>query len=238
VTARTDTIVFERNFRIWKLDVASGNAAEVTITRVGAPAGPAVDHVRATSQFSHLALSPDGKKIAFAARGEIFAASAKDGGDAVRVTNTPAAEMDATWSPDSRKLVYASERDGDARLYMYEFANGKETQLTQASGVGLQASGDRAPRFAPDGKSVTFVRGGRELHVLDLESKRDRLLAKELIADEVDIGHPVAWSPDSKWIAFFTIGLRGFTNVSVVQASGGEATPVSFLANGNATSVA
>ncbi|MEP7273915.1 MAG: peptidase S41, partial [Acidobacteriota bacterium] len=33
-------IVFERNFRIWKLDPASGAASEVAITRRGAPTGP------------------------------------------------------------------------------------------------------------------------------------------------------------------------------------------------------
>jgi len=43
--------------------------------------------------LADLALSPDGRKLAFAARGEIFAASAKDGGDAARVTMTPAAEF-------------------------------------------------------------------------------------------------------------------------------------------------
>ena len=79
---------------------------------MGAPAGPATDHLRLTSQFQDLALSPDGKKVAFAARGEIFAASAKDGGDAARVTMTPAAESQVAWSPDSRRIVYASERSG------------------------------------------------------------------------------------------------------------------------------
>src|SRR6185437_7871323 len=112
-TSRADTIVFERNFRVWKVDTRTGASAEVPITRVGAPAGPAVDHLRLTSRFQDLALSPDGKKVAFSARGEIFAASAKDGSDAARVTMTPAAESQAAWSPDSRRLVYSSERDGD-----------------------------------------------------------------------------------------------------------------------------
>ena len=101
--------------RIWKLDTASGKAAEVPITRMGAPAGPAVEHLRLTNQFQDLALSPDGKKVAFAARGEIFAASAKDGGDAARVTTTAAPESQVAWSPDSRRLVYSSERAGSRR---------------------------------------------------------------------------------------------------------------------------
>ena len=239
ITARGDRIAFERNFHIWTLDTSTGKAAEVPITRVGAPAGPAPEHLRLTSQFQDLALSPDGKKLAFAARGDIFAASARDGGDAARVTVTAAPEQDVAWSPDSRKLVYTSERDpaspaagsGPSRLVLYDFGTQQETPLTSAG------AGDYAPRFSPDGKSIAFVRGGTELRVLDLASKQERSLATGIIADPVQVGRPLAWSPDGKWLAFLNAGTRGFTNVSVVPAAGGAAKPASFLANGNATSV-
>jgi Tol biopolymer transport system component/C-terminal processing protease CtpA/Prc len=232
ISARGETIVFERNFGIWKLDTASGKTSEVPIVRVGAPAGPAPERARLTAQFEDLALSPDGKKVAFAARGEIFAASAKDGGDAARVTMTSAPEAQVSWAPDSRRIVYSSERAGPARLVTYDFTTGKETVLT------TEGDGDYAPRFSPDGKSIAFVRGGTELRVLDVEAKKDRSLAKGIIADPIQVGRPLAWSPDGKWVAFFTAGTRGFTNVAVVSATGGEARPVSFLANANASSVA
>jgi Tol biopolymer transport system component/C-terminal processing protease CtpA/Prc len=231
ISARGDAIVFERDFHVWKLDTASGNAAEVQIARVGAPAGPAVEHLRLTNGFQDLALSPDGKKVAFAARGEIFAASAKDGGDAARVTMTAAPEAQVAWSPDSRRIVYSSERAGAARLVAYDFTTGQETPLTSAS------SGDYGPRFSPDGKSIAFVRGGTELRVLELASKTERSLAKGLIADPINLGHPIAWSPDGKWIAFFNSGARGFTNVGVVPSAGGDVKQVSFLANGNANGI-
>jgi tricorn protease len=239
ITARGDTIVFERNFAIWKLDTASRKVSEIPIVRLGAPAGPAAEHLRLTGPFQDLALSPDGKKVAFAARGEIFAASAKDGGDGARVTMTAAPESQVAWSPDSRRIVYASERgaampgsaSGPARLVGYDFTTTKETVLTSST------DGDYAPRFSPDGKSIAFVRGGTELRVLDVEAKKERTLAKGLIADPIQVGRPIAWSPDGRWLAFFTAGTRGFTNVSIVAAAGGEARPVSFLANGNATGV-
>ncbi len=231
-TARGETIVFERNFRIWKLDTTSGKASEVPITRIGAPAGPAVEHLRLTTGFQDLALSPDGKKVAFSARGEIFAASAKDGGDAARITMTAGAEANVAWSPDSRRIAYSSERDGAARLFVYDFTSSKETALATDP-----SDGDIAPRFSPDGKSVAYVRGGRELHVFEIASKRDRLLAKALITDPIGIGRPIAWSPDGQWIAYFTAGARGFTNVAIVPAAGGDGRQVSFLANGNASGI-
>ena len=231
ISARGDTIVFERGFQIWKLDTASGKSAVVPITRIGAPAGPSTEQLRLTNQFEDLALSPDGKKVAFAARGEIFAASAKDGGDAARVTMTPAPESQPAWSPDSRRLVYSSERNGPARLISYDFTTGKETPITS------EGDGDHAPRFSPDGKSIAFVRGGRELRVLDVAAGKDRVLATGIIADPIQVGRPIAWSPDGRWLAYFAAGTRGFTNVSVVPAAGGEPRQVSFLANANASSI-
>ncbi|HET7695720.1 MAG TPA: S41 family peptidase [Vicinamibacterales bacterium] len=231
ISARGDAIVFERDFQIWKLDTASGKSAPVPIARIGAPAGPSTEQLRLTNQFEDLALSPDGKKVAFVARGEIFAASAKDGGDAARVTMTPALEAQPAWSPDSRRLVYSSERSGPARLVSYDFVTGKETPLT------TEGDGDHAPRFSPDGRSIAFVRGGRELRVLDVAAGKDRALAKGIIADPIQVGRPIAWSPDGQWIAFFTAGTRGFTNVAVVPVPGGEPRQVSFLANSNANTV-
>src|SRR5947207_5459794 len=151
-------IVFERNFGIWMLETATGRAREIPITRRGAPAAPmSGDHLALTNHFRDLALSPDGKKVAFAAHGQIFAASAKEGGDAVRVTRTGAVESNPCWASDSRRLVYASTRSGASHLFTYDFSNNSENQLTN------DALGDAQPCFSPDGKYLAFERGGKEL---------------------------------------------------------------------------
>ena len=69
-------VVFEHNFAIWKLDTESGKTAEIPITRGGAASGPAIERLQLTNRISELQLSPDGKKVAFIVRGEVFAASA------------------------------------------------------------------------------------------------------------------------------------------------------------------
>jgi dipeptidyl aminopeptidase/acylaminoacyl peptidase len=110
ITAAGRTIAFERDFGIWTLEASSGRATAVPIRLRGAAAGPAVDRQRFTSQFTELALSPDGKKAIVAVRGDLFAVSAKDGGEAERVTATPGPESDVSWTADSRRIVYVAQR--------------------------------------------------------------------------------------------------------------------------------
>jgi len=225
ITRDGKAIAFERGFRIWTLDVASGRSAEVRVTLRGTPAGPAVEHVSMTSQFQDLALSPDGKKVAFVARGDVYAASAKDGGDAVRVSRTAANEQAPVWSSDSRKLVYVSDRHGTADLILYDFATDAETPLT----TGPPA--DYYPRVSPDGKWLAYYRDQRELRVYEFATKQDRALYRGYVPEALDPGRSIVWSSDSRWIGFLATTGRQFSNVFVVPVAGGAARQVSFLAN-------
>ncbi|MGI9105376.1 MAG: S41 family peptidase, partial [Pyrinomonadaceae bacterium] len=221
-------IVFERNFRIWKLDTSNNQTSEVAITRRGAMAEPGVEHLRLTDQIDEFVLSPDGKKVAFVARGEVFAASSADGGDAARITVSPADESQINWSPDSRRLVYVSDRDsgGTPHLFAYDVGSNTETQLTR------DALPDATPRFSPDGKLLAFERAGRELRVLDMETKAERVVATGTFdRPPINPDRAFVWSPDSRWIAYMPVAQKLFRNVQIVSADGGASRPASFLAN-------
>jgi tricorn protease len=225
-------IVFNRDSQIWKLDTDSGRAGVINITRRGAAVGPAIEHLRVTDQIAEMALSPDGKKAAFIVRGEIYAVSTADGGDGARVTKTPGEEFHVNWSPDSRKLVYVSDRDSTTHLFLYDFGTQKETQLTK------DTASDVAPRFSPDGKMIAFERGGAELRIMDVDSKQERSITRaHLERPPLMSDRSFVWSPDSKWIAYMPVGDKLFKNVFVVPAAGGESKAVSFLSNGGSNTV-
>jgi Tol biopolymer transport system component len=92
-------------------------------------ASPVVDHQRLTSQFSDLVLSPDGKKVAFVARGDVFAGPARDGGDAERITSSATQEFGVVWARDSRRLFFVSVRDAVNALVSFDFATRRESVL-------------------------------------------------------------------------------------------------------------
>jgi Tol biopolymer transport system component len=227
-------IVFERNFKLWTINADGGKPTELNISLRGVSTVSLNERMNLSSQIRELALSPDGKKVAVVARGEVFAASAKDGGDAFRVTNTVAPESFAAWSNDSKKLVYVSERNDKLQLFQYDFTNETETRLTSAGD-------DYSPVFSGDGKFLAFIRNGRSIWIYDTNAKQERELCKLYTDLPPLIGkRSMAWSPDSKWLAFLTYSpdARSYTNVSVVSANGGEAKPISFLANSNAGTLA
>jgi len=226
-------IAFEHDFDVWTLDTTTNQATKVPITRRGAPAGAGVEHMTLTEDISALALSPDGRKVAFIVRGEVFAASAKDGGDATRISRTPENEFHLVWSPDSRRLVYASDREGTAHLFQYDFAAGTETRLTNGTDA------DHSPVFSSDGKLLLYVRGDSEIRLLDTSAGQERLVARGVF-DRPPFAStpPFAWSPDDRWVAYLSTGVKGFTNVNVASIDGSSSGPISFLANAFAGTVA
>src|SRR3954468_15198374 len=225
-------IVFERDFGIWRYDVAANRAQPVPITLRGASATATDQHLVITTGFQELALSLDGKKLAFLARGEVFVARADSGGDALRVTRTPAAESELTWAPDSRRIAYASNRDGAWHLYVYDLTRGEETQLTRGD------KSDVNPRWSPDGTQLAFLRDARELRVADVATHNERLVATSIFGRPPFLSErPIVWSPDGRYIGFLGAGTKLMVNAYVVPAAGGTPTQVSWLANTRANTL-
>ncbi len=226
IAADAPVIAFERDFGIWTYNIAAAQVTELDITLKGAVESPRPELLRSSTGLNTLAVSPDGKKMAFVTRGEVFAASASDGGDAFRVTHSMAAESDLTWSSDSNRLAYLSWRDGTPGLYLYDFVSGEERALTSTQ------QREFAPRFSPSGDQLAFVRGGRDLMVLNLEDGSERRVSTGSIARGTYLNaSALAWSPDGEWIAYLGQSTGDFANVHIVPSGGGESRRASFLAN-------
>jgi Tol biopolymer transport system component/C-terminal processing protease CtpA/Prc len=231
IAADGRTIVFERDFGVWIYDVERAQARAVPITLRGAPAAPMVERITLNTNLQELVLSPDGRKIAFVVRGDVFAASSRDGGDAFRVTATPGPETQLVWMDDSRRLVYAASRDGVWKIHLYDFVARAETTLTPA-GDAIQ------PHLSPDGKWIAYSKNASELRVIELATRRDRSVATAPF-DRPPFMSPqdFAFSPDSRWLAYVAPGAMGYSNAFVVPVDGGSPRQVSFLANSFANGV-
>lgn len=222
------SIVFERDFGVWRYDVTKGSAHEVAITLRGAVSELNAERQVLTQGFSSLAVAPDARKVAFIARGDVFVAGSRDAGDATRLTSTTAVESDPAWLPDGRRLVYASNRGKAWNLFVQDAASRVERALTtgQARSYG--------PRVSPDGKWVAYQRNGQEVRVVGIDGAGDRRVASAQLSEPpfANAG-AITWSPDSKWIAYAARGTDGFGNVHVVTLDGTAARQVTFGADAN-----
>ena len=229
------TIAFERDFGIWTFDTGSLEARPVAVALRGVPAGRGAEFRRLTGGFEELALSPDGKKLAFVVHGEVFAVSAADGGEAARVTRTAQAERHVAWAHDSRRIAYTSAGRDGSHLFVHDFVSGETQQVTEGPGTDVR------PQFAPDDRSLAFLRDGHELRVVDLAKRSERVVADARVdvAPPLDTPRPFAWSPDGRWIGFLASDDRLLRNAIVVEvtAANARAFPVSFLANTNSGGV-
>ena len=229
------TIVYERDFGIWKIDIATGSTREIPIKLRGAIGTTGPEHMYYTGGISEIAVSPDSRKIAFVVHGKVFAAAARDGGEAVRVTQLSGIESHPVWSRDSRRMVYVTDRDGPRHLYLYDFSLAREYRLTRGP------DDDTGPRFGPDDTWLAFQRGGNELRLIDIYTRKERVLSTGQGFEHAPFDSssaPYTWSPKGDWIAYTTFGKRGFSNLWVVPTDAKDKPKqVTFLPNSFAHSV-
>jgi Tol biopolymer transport system component/C-terminal processing protease CtpA/Prc len=227
-------IVFERDFGVWRYDVRTREAAAVPIALRGVSAARGVERVTLSQGFT-ADLSPDARKLALIGRGELWASDAREGGDATRLTSSPAVEKQPRWlrggREGDREIVYVAWSASGGQVMVHDVAANRARALTTAGDASQ-------PTPSRDGKRVAYLRDGNALHVVHADGTGDRKLATGYFdRPPFDDGRTLAWSPDLQWIAYLSRGARGFTNVSVVPVNGGEARPVSFLASSNSGSL-
>ena len=78
--------------------------------------------------------------------------STADGKDIRKLTNTPGYDAEATVSPDGRKIIFTSERDGDLDLYSMDIDGKNIRRLTDAVGY------DGGAFYSPDSKMIVYRR--------------------------------------------------------------------------------
>jgi len=173
-----------------------------------------------------MVVSPDGKEIAFIARGEVFVTSV-DGSMTKRITDTPEAEAHVTFTPDGDKVVYASERNGKWSVYQTEIVRDEEEPFFFASSLLKETAlietevGNYLPRFSPDGNKIAYVADRRTIRVKNLESEETTdLLTPDELFHMRDGDKYFRWSPDSKWLLIGWSKLLQNSEVLLMSADG------------------
>ncbi len=138
-------------------------------------------------------VSPDGSAIVFAALGDIWTVSS-GGGDPTRLTRDQYLDSDPSWSPDSRSVVFSSDRGRSMDLWIKSASESHRTPGRQLTfGMGAEF----APAWSPDGTSIAYVDERSRIHIVPAVGGDD----KTLTSPRLGVSQP-SWSSDSVHLAF------------------------------------
>jgi len=99
--------------------------------------------------------------------------STPDGKNIKNFTNSPGYDAEATISPNGKKIVFTSERDGDLELYSMDVKGKNIKRLTNEVGY------DGGAFYSPDSKHIVY-RGSHPTSPADIKKYKD-LLAQHMI---------------------------------------------------------
>lgn len=177
-------------------------------------------------EATEIAVSPNGKEVAFVNRGNIYVASG-DGTITKQITNTPNQERMVKFSPDGRSLLYSVENKKSWDIYQVSIANHNEPYFYAATTLNTQPiiASDKDEfegEYAPDGKKIAYLEERNILKVYDLTTKKTTTIIPEGISYSYSDGDQYfTWSPDSRYLlAQSNEGAYSRSEVVIVKADG------------------
>jgi tricorn protease len=207
------TIVYEDNFGIWKLDVASGRTNEIKID-IGTDDKENEIQFRAISdEVDSFDISPSGRRAAISARGQILTI-ATERGDITRVNPDRMASRSQfpKWSADGKHIAFVSDKSGRDELWISDPEGRTPKKISDLDNE------KNPPIWSPDSKSLLYVAGGKQLYNYTVDDGKTTVVTRN------DIGRigSVAVSPDSKWITVAKQDRTLRAHIYIVPIGGGE----------------
>src|SRR5947209_8875647 len=196
---------------------------------------PTIDQSLSAKQATAAEISPDGRYVAYIVQQANWEENsfetqiwiAQQGtGEKYQLTSGKKSSQSPKWSPDSKRIAFASDRDGKRQIYIISPSGGEAAQLTaEDNGVG-------AYEWSPDGSMLAFTSSGPESKTK--KDRKEKYGDFEIVRNDYSMNHiwlikvpgeipadpkqrpkpqaltegerfsvaDFSWSPDSKLIAF------------------------------------
>ena len=209
-----ESIIFENGGFLFNYNFSTGAITKIVVNIDNdLPSGRNVMK-DASKKINTLAVSPDGKRVVFGARGDVFTLPAESGITRNLTQSSGVHDRNVEWSPNGKYISYISDRTGEDEIYIQN-QDGSEAaiQITQNSDTYKYN-----PVWSPDSKRLLWSDKMGRLNIVDIASKTEKTIAE---ADAWEI-RSYNWSPDSRWVTF-TMPLEGtVSKVMVYDIQTGE----------------
>lgn len=139
---------------------------------------------------SSLSWSPDGTRITFQTEDALFVVQI-DNGQLTKLADLDSNRFEPQWSPVNDFIAY-----GNDGIYLVNASTSEEQYLNEGA----------HPVWSPDGQKIAFTNGDL-LHIYELNTNQLSNFEPETIAEYQDdqfmiLSDSLAWSPDSRYLAF------------------------------------
>ncbi|MCF8366592.1 MAG: PDZ domain-containing protein [Bacteroidales bacterium] len=223
-------IVFEKQTNIYLKEISGGEAKIVNIEINPDYHFDPVEFKSFSDKISEYKISPNGKYAALVIRGEIFITATNDKNKTVSITDSPWRDRNVDWLNDST-LIFTSDRAGQYDIYIAKSNDENENDLFKTLKREIIRISDTPEdeteiSVSPDGKKISYQSGLGKLFTAEISDKNKLINELELL-DGWSEPNGTTWSPDSKWLAYSLVDLKG-NNEIFVQAADGSNEPANI----------
>lgn len=229
VSANGNTIVFEKEYRVFTYDVTSGESSAVPISIFKNNTLAKEQSFDIENEVFYFDVSPDKKKLAFTSRGELFVSDIK--GKFIRhiETNAMGRVLEVKWLKDNRTLMFNQTEDGYQNWFTIAAdGSGSEKQITD------DKANNRALEFNSDRTKGIYLSGRSALKMVDLES----LESETIVEDEFWAfqNQQPRFSPNDEYVLYtarrdfehdiFTYHIESEEIINLTQTGVSESDPI------------
>lgn len=176
VNANGGKLVFEKDYQLWLYDVKTDRESKLDISIIRNNILPKEKDFDVRGNISAFDVSPDGKKMAFVSRGELFVSDME--GKFIQQVKRGSAERvrELKWLSDNKTLLFNQTLDGYTNWYSIAAdGNGSLKQLTG------DHKNNRNIVLNKKRTQAVYLSGRDEVKLMDLKTMQSRLLVKDEI---------------------------------------------------------
>lgn len=198
VNANGGKVVFEKDYQLWIYDVAKRSSEKLDIKLLRNNILPAEKDYEVAKSITNFDVSPDGKKLAFTSRGELFVSDVE--GKFVQQVNKKNAERarEVKWMNDNKTLLFNQTSGG--YLNLFTVAADGSTPVKQ---VTTDQKDNRSIALNKAKTKAVYLSGRDEVRMIDLKTMEIKTLVKDEIwaFQNSDPG----FSPNDEYVYFTAI---------------------------------
>ncbi|MDX1639608.1 MAG: hypothetical protein R3281_16710, partial [Balneolaceae bacterium] len=192
-------MVFEAGGRLYLMDLDTEQTREVEVDVITDNTSLKPQSEDVSSLIQNHFISPDGKRLLFQARGDLFSVPAEHGPIMNLTRSSGVAERYPAWSPDGTRVAYWSDRTGEYELTIRNKGGTGQEQTLTSTGSRFKYN----LYWSPDSEKLVFVDNTMRIRLYDMEEDQLTTIGEGLWMYEYGLRNFSAdWSADSRWVAF------------------------------------